>query len=88
MNSGNRNKVDIEEEWIKSSAFNKVCYFLICLENENLGTVFLVKELDEPYHEILRSFSIVTMDFHVSRFADSLLAIFHNLEKRTANCLF
>ena len=40
-------------------------------------------ELDELYHEILHSFSIVTMDIHVSRFADSLLAVFHNLEKNT-----
>ena len=85
INSGTMRKVNIEEEWIKCSSFNKVCHSLICRENENPGTVFLVKELEDLYHEILRNFKIVNNVSHVSRFADSFLSVFHDLEKRTVN---
>ena len=76
-------KACIEEEWIKSAAFNKISYYLICRENENLGSAFLEKQLEELYQEIISSFNIVTTESHVSRFADSLVAAFNNLEKRS-----
>ena len=85
INSGTTRKVNIEEEWIKCSSFNKVCHSLICRENENPGTVFLVKELEDLYREIFRNFKIANNVSHVSRFADSLLLVSHDLEKRTVN---
>ena len=42
-----------------------------------------MKEVEELYQEIISSFDIVTTESHVSRFADSLVAAFDNLEKRT-----
>ena len=74
-------KVNLEEEWIKSAAFNKVCYHITCHENENPGTVFLAKELEELYREPLGSFGIINTSSHVSRFVESLLVSFDNLEK-------
>ena len=41
--------------------------------------------MENLYHEILRNFKIVNNVPHVSRFADSLLSVFHDLEKRTVN---
>ena len=35
-------KACIEEEWIESAAFNKIYCYLICRENENPGSAFLV----------------------------------------------
>ena len=80
LNSENT-KVNPEEEWIKSAAFNKVCYYITCHENENPGAVFLAKELEELYRQLLGNFGIINTSAHVSRFVDSLLVSFDNLEK-------
>ena len=42
-----------------------------------------MKELEELHQEIISNFNIVTTESHVSRFADSLVAAFNNLEKRS-----
>ena len=70
-----------DDEWHEITSFNKVKYFIINKENEEPGSIFEVKELEDMYIDLLQGNGI-TVKSHVSRFAEKLKSNIHGLETR------
>ena len=59
------------EIWFKIHSLNKVIYHINQTENENPGCISEVKQLENTYVEILKSYGYF-IESHVSRSADML----------------
>ena len=57
------------ERWFKIHSLNKVIHYIKQTENENLGRIFEVKQLENTYIEILKSYGYF-IESHVSRFGE------------------
>ena len=57
------------QRWFKIHSLNKVIHHRKQTENENTGRIFEVKQLENTYTEILKSYGYF-IESHVSRFGD------------------
>ena len=69
------------EDWLKIYSLNKIIYFIKHKENENSGTVFEVKLLENIYIDILK-FHNICEESHVTRFSKVLKDKLPGLEIR------
>ena len=68
------------EDWLKIYSLNKTIYFIKHKENENPGTVFEVKLLENIYIDIY--FPNICVESHVTRFSKILKEKIPGLERR------
>ena len=59
------------ERWFKIHSLNKVIHYIKETENKNPGHIFEVKQLENTYIEILKSYGYF-IENPVSRFGDML----------------
>ena len=71
------------ERWFKVHSLNKVINHIKRTENENPGRIFEVRQLENTYIEILKSYGYF-IESHISRSGDMLKERLP--EKRVAKC--
>ena len=72
------NKDDID--WLKSSALDKVYFYMYETEMQTKSSVFKAKDLENMYIDLLQCHNIIIAS-HVSRFSEDLIARYETLEK-------
>ena len=78
INSHNDQQPEID--WNKMSALNKVFFHMCDVEQREPKSVFVVKEMEDLYIDLLQCHNI-HIQSHVYRFADLLLSRSEELEK-------
>ena len=73
------NKDDID--WLKSSALDKVYFYIYETEIQTPSSFFKVKDLENMYIDILQCHNIIISP-HVSHFSEDLITRYEALEKR------
>ena len=71
------------ERWFKITSLNKVIHHIKQTENETTGRIFEVRQLENTYIEILKSYGYF-IESHVSRFGDMVKEKLPGIELRNA----
>ena len=73
------NKDDID--WLKSSALDKVYFYMYETEMQTPSSIFKAKDLENMYIDLLQCHNVIIAS-HVSRFSEDLITRYESLEKR------
>ena len=70
-----------DTDWLKSCALDKVYFYMYESEIQKKSSMFIVKDLENMYIDLLQCHNI-TVSSHVSRFSEDLITRYESLEKK------